>query len=244
VVANPRRVRAYARSQGLLAKTDRIDASLIGEFADGSKRLREHAAPAPAEEQLRILHQAREALVDALKREAVLAEHAPCAGTPAGKQVRKLAEKRRRLLERQIGQLDQAIAALMAADANLGRRAARLRQIKGVGPVCVAAALCLMPELGTLEKGQAAALAGVAPPPDQSGAADKPRHIEGGRHRMRRILYMAALSAALHNPVLKPYYQRLRQRGKPVKVALTAVMRKLIELFNHLLKYPNFSLAS
>jgi transposase len=94
VVANPRRVRAYARSQGLLAKTDRIDASLIGEFADGSKRLREHAAPTPAEEQWRIFHQAREALVDALKREAVLAEHAPCSGTPVGKRVRKLAGKR------------------------------------------------------------------------------------------------------------------------------------------------------
>ncbi|OAM91440.1 hypothetical protein AW736_02995 [Termitidicoccus mucosus] len=95
----------------------------------------------------------------------------------------------------------------------------------------------------SLEKGQAAALLGVAPIAAQSGTCDKSRHIEGGRHRLRKTVYIAALSAARHNPVLSAFYQRLRARGKPVKVALSALMRKLIELLNLLLKYPNFSLA-
>jgi transposase len=121
--------------------------------------------------------------------------------------------------------------------------ATRCAQVQGVGPLSTAAVLALMPELGSLQKGQAAALLGVAPVTAQSGTCEKSRHIEGGRHRLRKILHMAALSAARHNPVLRVFYQRLRARGKPVKVALSALMRKLIELLNHLLKNPNFSLA-
>ncbi|XAE59311.1 IS110 family transposase [Termitidicoccus mucosus] len=94
-----------------------------------------------------------------------------------------------------------------------------------------------------MERVIAADLLGVAPLPNQSGSADKPRHIAGGRHRLRKILYMAALSAARHNPLLSALYRRLREKGKPVKVALSALMRKLIELLNLLLKYPNFSCA-
>ena len=102
----------------------------------------------------------------------------------------------------------------------------------------------LCPELGTLTRGQAAALLGVAPFNDDSGQHKGQRHIAGGRYRLRCCLYMAALTAVRVNPIFKAFYQRLRTAGKPAKVALTAVMRKLFILLNHLLKNPNFNLAS
>lgn len=242
-VANPRRVRAFARSQGILAKTDRIDAPLIGRYARHTETLREHRAPGAAEQALRELYQARETLVERLKQESVQAGHAPAARTDAGRLIARQAAARRRLLEKQVAELEAAMTGLIAATPALAARARRCAQVHGIGPVTLAAVLALMPELGALGKGQAAALLGVAPPPNQSGASDKPRHIEGGRARLRKALYMAALCAARCNPVLRPLYLRLRARGKPVKVALTALMRKLIELLNLLLKYPNFSLV-
>ncbi|OAM86963.1 hypothetical protein AW736_25675 [Termitidicoccus mucosus] len=187
---------------------------------------------------LRELLQAREALVEALKHEANQAEHAT--GLPL---LEGLTAARRALLERHIKQIGAEMERVIAADRDLADRAARCAQVQGVGPVTTAAVLALMPELGSLEKRQAAALLGVAPLPNQSGTCDKSRHIEGGRHRLRKTVYMAALSAARHNPVLCAFYQRLRARGKPVKVALSALMRKLIELLYLLLKYPNSSLA-
>ncbi|MDR0901333.1 MAG: transposase, partial [Opitutaceae bacterium] len=128
--------------------------------------------------------------------------------------------------------------------AALIERARRCLLLKGVGEVSVWTLLCEMPELGTMEEGQPAALLGVAPVCRESGPSQSPREIQGGRARVRRVVYMAALSAARHNPVLKLFYQGLRARGKPVKVALVAVMRKLIELLNLMLKYPNFSIDS
>jgi transposase len=237
-VANPRRVRAFAQSQGILAKTDRIDAALIGLFASKTEELRPHRPPSKTEERVRELTQAREALVELLKHEANQDEHAS-----ADKLLARLAAQRRRLFEKQIRIIEAEIERVIATDERMAWRAGRCIQVQGVGPVATAAALALMPELGELERGQAAALLGVAPIAAQSGNTDKTRHIGGGRHRLRKTLYMAALSASRHNPVLKPFYQRLRERGKPVKVALAAVMRKLIELLNLLLKFPNFSLA-
>ena len=104
--------------------------------------------------------------------------------------------------------------------------------------------LAELPELGTLNRRQAAALAGLAPHPRESGQWHGRRSIGGGRAPVRRALYMAALVAARSNRVLKAFYQRLRAAGKPAKVALTAVMRKLIVLMNHILKHPNFALQN
>jgi len=100
-----------------------------------------------------------------------------------------------------------------------------------------------LPELGRLGDAQAAALAGVAPLNCDSGQFRGQRHTHGGRAAVRWVLYMAALAATLHNPILKAFYQQLRARGKPGKVALAAVMRKLVILLNHLLKNPDFNLV-
>ena len=113
-----------------------------------------------------------------------------------------------------------------------------------MGALTAATALALCPELGTLSRGQAAALLGVAPFNHDSGALQGQRHIAGGRFRLRCALYMATLSAARANPILRAFYLRLRAAGKPAKLALTAVMRKLFLLLNHLLKNPSFQLAS
>jgi transposase len=242
-VANPRRVRAFASSQGILAKTDRIDAPLISLYARKTETLREHRQPSASEQELRALYQHRAALVDVRKQEQNLAEHAPDKGSAAGKLLAKMSGLRVRLLERQIKQLEEQMRQLIDADERLRHRAERMRQVKAVGELTIAAVLSLMPELGELEEGQAGALLGAGPVVGQSGDTDKARHIQGGRHRLRKAIYMAALSAARHNPVLKVFYQRLRTQGKPVKVALTALMRKIIELLNALIKNPNFRLA-
>jgi len=242
-VANPRRVRAFALSQGILAKTDRIDAPLISLYARKTEALREHREPSAAEQELRALYQHRAALVDMHKQEQNLSEHAPDKSSAAGQQIAKMSKCRRRLLERQIKKLEAQMRQLIEADERLRQRARRMEQVEGVGALSIAAVLSLMPELGELEEGQAGALLGAAPIVRQSGDTDKIRHIEGGRHRLRKAIYMAALSAARHNPVLKVFYQRLRTQGKPVKVALTALMRKIIELLNALIKNPNFCLA-
>jgi transposase len=119
----------------------------------------------------------------------------------------------------------------------------RLREIQSIGPVVSRTLLIWMPELGSLSDTQAAALAGVAPYNRDSGKSSKPARTHGGRAKVRSMLYMAAVVASRCNPVLSPFYKRLIARGKPPKVALTAVMRKLIILANHILKYPDFQLA-
>ena len=113
----------------------------------------------------------------------------------------------------------------------------------GVGRLTAVLVLPALPELGTLNRRQAAALAGLCPYNRDSGKWAGQRHISGGRADVRRALYMAALSASRSNHLLKPFYDRLIAAGKPFKVALTAVMRKLVVLMNHLLKNPNFVLA-
>jgi len=132
----------------------------------------------------------------------------------------------------------------LAAHAALTTKAERLQQVAGVGRVSALTVLALLPELGHIGDAQASALVGVAPLNRDSGQFRGQRHIHGGRAPVRRVLYMAALAATQHNPILKAFYQRLRERGKPAKLALTAVIRKLVILMNRLLKNPHFTLVS
>ena len=138
---------------------------------------------------------------------------------------------------------DKLIAAQIAADVTLKGQSERLQQVQGVGPVTATTLLAELPELGTLSRNESGALAGVAPYNQDSGAHRGRRTIRGGRVKVRRVLYMAALVASRFNPILKTFYDRLVAAGKPKKVALVAVMRKLIVLLNHLLKNPQFKLA-
>src|SRR5262249_2929924 len=135
----------------------------------------------------------------------------------------------------------QIARALQASE--LAPKVQRLRQVRGVGPGLCATLLAGMPELGSLSDTQAAALAGLAPYDDDSGQYRGARHIRGGRSKQRTALYMAALSASRHNTILRAFYQRLINKGKPFKLAITAVMRKLIILLNRLIREPHFNLV-
>jgi len=136
----------------------------------------------------------------------------------------------------QIAAVEKQIRALLAQDAQLQQRVDCLDQIKGVGPRTAWLVLAHMPELGQLNRQEVAALAGLAPWTRESGTMKGMRCIGGGRPEVRLALYMAALCAARCNPVLLPFYQRLRDKDKPAKVALIAVMRKLLVYMNHQLK--------
>jgi transposase len=230
------RVRAFARAQGRLAKTDPIDAVVLREFGE-LLRPGTLAAPSPERERLAALVQRREQLVNLLAtedqrltqtREAV---------------VRKMSARLLKELQTQIAQMDGLIEAQIMADATLKSQSERLQQVQGIGPVTATTLLAELPELGTLSRNESGALAGVAPYNCDSGEHRGRRTIRGGRVKVRRVLYMAALVAARYNPILKAFYDRLVAAGKPKKVALVALMRKLIVLLNHLLKKPDFILA-
>ena len=144
---------------------------------------------------------------------------------------------------KQITKVGDLIEALLKAQTPLAEQVQRLDDIMGVGRLTAVMVLATLPELGTLNRQPAAALAGRCPYNRDSGQGAGKRCISGGRAEVRRALYMAALSASRSNHLLKPFYDRLIAAVKPAKVALTAVMRKLIILMNYLLKNPNFSLA-
>lgn len=233
---NARQIRDFARACGRLAKTDAIDATIIRDYGCRLQP-RPDPAPAPGQPEFAELVRARQDLVALITDEINRREHARL---PA---LVKLSQARQRHLEKQLAALDALIDAHVAAQADLTAKTQRLQQVSGVGRVTALTVVALMPELGTLRDSEAAALAGVAPMNRDSGQHRGQRHIHGGRAALRRVLYMAALTATVHNPILKAFYKRLRQNGKPAKLALTAVMRKLIILLNRLLKNPAFNLA-
>jgi transposase len=227
------RVRHFACARGRRAKTDAIDARVLAEYGAAFQPA---ATPAPTAQQetLRQWTTRRRQLVESLVAETNRSAH--YIDPLCRKQSRALL----RLVEKQIANCEQAILQLIAQDSGLSAKSARLDAIPGVGPATAAIVLAEMPELGTLTDESAAALAGVAPYNRNSGG----RHIYGGRGSVRCALYMAALSAVKHDPILKEFYLRLRASGKKPKVALVACMRKLIVLMNRLLKNPNFKLAA
>ena len=229
VLADPLQARQFARSMGRLAKTDRIDAAMLALF--GRLPGRRRALPLERNlQQLKDLLSARAACVeDRTNRRKRIAEFDP---GPAAAALGRLNEA----TDREIGVLDQAIAKALEADEALARRAAILRSVAGIGPVSAAVLCADLPELGSIGPKQAAALAGTAPFASDSGASHGARHIRGGRPRPRKVLYMAAIAARRCNPDMRAVYQRLADRGKPHKVAITAVIRKLVVLANALLR--------
>ena len=230
---NPRQVRDFARAKGLLAKTDSIDAKVLRSFGEAFSPAPDKAPPAWAEE-LSELVQERHHVMDRL-----LAEKNRLSSLQ-DKAVLRLARARIRALERQMDKLFSLMCSLRTSSPELDARVSRLCLIKGVGELSAFGVLAAMPELGTLQKGQPAALAGLAPFNRDSGPWRGKRMISAGRASARKAIYMAALVASRRNPILKTFYQRLLENGKPKKLALAAVMRKLINLFNSLIKYPDF----
>jgi len=235
-VVNPRHVRDFAKSMGELAKTDRIDAAMIARYAV-SKAPEPDPVPSPAQLRLAELVARRAQLVEARVMEANRLEHH---SMPA---VRKQAQKTIKFFERQIAELEKLIQKEIGCDEKLKKNFERLCEADGVGFIVAATLLAYMPELGKISRNEASALLGVAPFACDSGPRKGTRQIYGGRTAPRAVIYMAALTAARKNPILKALYKKLRTT-KPFKVAIVAVMRKLIMLLNHLLKNPDFSLAS
>jgi len=235
-LVNAARIRAFARARGLLAKTDQIDAAVLrayGELLTPAVV----AAPSLLRERLSALGRRREQLVE------ILATEQQRLNQSRNDSVQKMGRQLGKILGKQIAQLDAMIAALIASDETLQKQDARLQQVQGVGPVTSATLLAELPELGELEDKQIGALAGLVPYNRDSGQQRGRRVIHGGRVQVRRVLYMAALTATRYNPILKEFYQRLVAAGKPKKLALTAVMRKLVVLLNRLIKNPKFNLA-
>ena len=223
------RVRQYARACGLLAKTDAIDAQLLARFGQAIAPPPSKALP-PAQRQLRELEDHRRHLVRLLvaeqNRRAQL----------SNKTLLRLNTRFMVQLRKQIAQVEALLNASIEQNKELSAKARKLTSIVGVGPRTASLLLAQMPELGELNRREAAALAGLAPFNRDSGSLTGKRAIFGGRRAVRCGLYMAALVAARRNPILAPFYQRLPQAGKPPKLALTATMRKLLIVLNSALK--------
>ena len=236
-VLNPGRVRNFARAQGQRGKTDRIDAAVLSAFG---RAFQPKASPARSE----VEQQLTELVRRRLQLLEILVAQRQQAGQLSLPSLRRQAKSLVRRLESDLDQIEAQLQALRQQATSLDARVQKLEAITGVGTITALGVLAEMPELGTLQRRQAAALAGLAPHPRESGQWQGRRTIGGGRALARRALYMAALVAARSNPILKTFYQRLRQAGKPAKVALTAVMRKLVVLMNHILKNPSFVLQN
>jgi transposase len=229
VKLNPERARRFAQATGTLAKTDRIDAMLLARMA---ATLQPPVRPARSVQQVQMteLINARDGLVR--DRTALKNREKNLTIALLKRQCRQRLEQ----IDRHIEALDNEIANLIAADAGLARRHQILTSIAGVGTLTANQLIATMPELGSLENKQAASLAGLAPIARQSGQWKGKSFIRGGRANVRQALYMPALVAARYNPDLKAKYQQLVAAGKPAKIAITAVMRKLVVIANALLK--------
>ena len=225
VVVNPRQVRAFAKALGQLAKTDRLDARVLAHFAAAIKPpLR--PIKSKEEQELAALTRRRDQLVEMLVDEKNRRTSA------ASETVRDQIKEHIDWLEECIAELDKQLKALLQSSAAWQAKDDILQSVPGIGPVVSFSLLADLPELGTLNRQQISKLVGVAPLNRDSGQQRGTRHIYGGRADLRRVLYMAALSAARHNLVIKEFYARLCAKQKPFKVAITACMRKLLSIVN------------
>ncbi len=229
VVANPRQVRDFARGIGRLAKTDRIDARVLAQFASMVK-------PEPRQKtceqavNLAELVTRRRQLSDLMTQESNRLPHA------RHPEVQRSLKKSLRMLEKQIDDLDKLIRQNIDSDDGLRRKDEIVQSFKGVGPGTSAMLLAQLPELGRINRQQIAALAGLAPWDFQSGQWAGQSRIWGGRMPVRNMLYMAALSAIRFNPIIRKFYQRLESQGKLFKVCITACMRKILVILNTLVR--------
>jgi transposase len=236
-VIDPARVRHFARATGQRAKTDRIDAAMLARYGE-QMQPRPTAPMSAAQGQVRELVRRRAQLLDVLQLTRQHAQHLTLAT------LRRQNATLVRQVRRQVAAVEKEIQSALAAQSSLFERVRCLQSVSGVGPATAAVLVAELPELGQLNRGQVAALAGVAPFARESGKWRGARWIGGGRASVRKALYMAALVGSRSNVVLRQRYERLRARGKPAKVALVALMRHLIIHLNALLKNYQTSLVT
>jgi transposase len=227
-VVNARQVRDFAKSRGKLAKTDKIDAQILACFAEAN-RPEPRALPDEHTRELEALVTRRRQLVDMRAMEMARRDLAP-------KNVRPSLVKHIEYLSKQIDETDRSLTKLIESNTMWRAKDDLLQSVKGVGPVLASTLLALLPELGSLNRKQVAALVGVAPFNNDSGKKRGKRSIWGGRAPVRSVLYMAAVVACNHNPVIAALYERLCARGKLPKVAIVACMRKLLTMLNAMLR--------
>lgn len=227
-LVNPHRVREFAKSLGLLAKTDKLDARLLARFAEA---IQPAATILPSEDEqfLSALIDRRRQLIDFRTAELNRLASAHLA-------VRPDIEENLEALEEKIVKLEQQIDAFIAAQEEFKSKREILVSLPGVGNVTSAILIADLPELGRLDRKKIAALVGVAPFNNDSGRHRGKRRVKGGRAGIRKVLYMAAISASRFNPVIKSFYEQLLKRGKLKKVALVACMRKLLTILNAMLR--------
>jgi transposase len=228
-VVNPRQTRKFAAAVGRLAKTDKIDAAVLAHFADAIR-------PAPRA----VVEGTLDRLQTLLARRRQLAVMTNAEKQRLGKADDPIARRSLKAmltsLDRQLAVIDKAIGRLIEADPALADKLERLKSVPGIGDVSACTLIAELPELGHASRHQIAALTGVAPINRDSGRYRGKRRIQGGRVEVRAPLYMATLVAIRHNPVIRPFYRRLRAAGKPAKVALVACMRKLLTMLNAMLR--------
>lgn len=229
----PAQIKAFAASRGTRAKTDRIDAELIARFM----AFRPDAGRSLPHEKLRLLRaltSKRGQLIETRKR--LLMQIKAQAKLGLEDQFADMDANLKGLLDRQITDIEAQIEHTIISDDEMFQTAEILRSVPGIGPVTTAMLIAEMPELGQITGEQAAALTGLAPIAHDSGAMRGKRAIAGGRRSLRHVMFQAALVASHHNPILKTFAQRLRNAGKPHKVIVTAVARKLVTIANALCK--------
>lgn len=227
-VVNPRQVRDFARATGRLAKTDRIDARILSTFG---KAIEPQVTSLPDEDAraLQALLLRRQQLIAMRAQEHQRLEHAQSV-------MRKNIKKHIDWLDQEIDKLDVDLTAGLRKSPAWRAKDELLRSLKGIGRITSGTLLVALPELGRLDRRAIAALVGLAPFNRDSGTMRGRRSIYGGRARIRTLLYMAATTAIRCNPVIRAFYERLKSRGKPHKVALVACMRKMLTILNAMIR--------
>jgi transposase len=228
-VVNPRQVRRFAEALGQLAKTDAIDARVIAHFAE-AVRPPPRPMPEPMMAQLQELLARRRQLVVMINAEKQRFAKA------ASRITQRSHQAMRRSLEGELGRIDRAIDKLVQQNPLWCAKLDLLTSVPGIGDIVARTLLAELPELGTVDRHQIAALAGVAPFSRDSGRKKGKRVVRAGRVQVRGPIYMACLVAIRYNPPLKSFYRRLRAAGKPARLALVAVMRKLLTILNAMLR--------
>lgn len=228
-VAHANKVRSFAKSKGILAKTDKLDAAVLSEYGSLMKIIPDKLLLTKNTEKIRLLLGRREQLMNDKQREKNRIDkiHDKC--------IKNSVEDHIKWLSDEIKKTDKGLEKFSQTD-DVKEKHDLLLSIPAVGPLVANYLIANLPELGLLNHKAIAALVGVAPYNRDSGSFSGKRFIQGGRSALRRILYMSALSSIRFNPDMMVFYKRLRDAGKPAKLALIAVIRKLLSVINSVVK--------
>ena len=232
-LVNAKRARAFAEALGIVAKTDAIDSMVLARFGKSIKPA-PLVKPTPLQEKMSAITRIKDRFTKQLAAQKTALQKV------TDRFVKKELNTQIQNLNRAVTRCQNELDALIESDKKLLEKKRRIESIKGLGQSASTVFISEMPELGTISDNQASALVGVAPFNKDTGTHRGKRHVRGGRDLVRRSLYMPALCATNHNPILKEFYDRLIAKGKPHHVAITAVMRKLVCLVNRLLADPDF----